>query len=162
MAGTRWARYAYQQFRLPGRLQQDRVDIVHSLGYVAPLFRSRPSVVTIYELNYQVCPMSAVPRATLAFFVRYAAARPEACCGGGWRLDRCQPDRCSSHAKPICAREGAEEEVSDKSSESKAILYFCARTALSGRPGSLGRKRVQERTRHGEREECWFVAEKSE
>jgi len=142
VAGTsRWARYAYEQVTLPRRLQPDRVDIVHSLGYVGPLFTSCPSVVTIHDLNYRVCPMSAARRARLAFFVRLPAARSEACCSG-WRLYRCQPGRCSSQAKPICMREGVEEDVSDKLFENKATLYFCSGRPFPDGPGSLGRKRM--------------------
>jgi glycosyltransferase involved in cell wall biosynthesis len=45
-------RYGFEQFYLPRLLYRLKIDIVHSLGYVGPLFTTCTSVVTIPDLNY--------------------------------------------------------------------------------------------------------------
>ncbi len=49
---NRGARYFFEQVRLPGYLQRYRVDLVHSLGYVGPLYCPCPSILTIPDSNY--------------------------------------------------------------------------------------------------------------
>lgn len=49
---SRTARYRYEQFRLPVRALAEGVDLVHSLGYVAPLRLKRPSVVTVHDVHH--------------------------------------------------------------------------------------------------------------
>ena len=51
-AVSRPARYRYEQFRLPTRALAERVDLVHSLGYVAPLRLGRPSVLTVHDVHH--------------------------------------------------------------------------------------------------------------
>ncbi|HEX6107222.1 MAG TPA: glycosyltransferase family 1 protein [Gemmatimonadales bacterium] len=51
-AVSRPARYRYEQFRLPARAMAERVDLVHSLGYVAPLRLRRPSVLTVHDVHH--------------------------------------------------------------------------------------------------------------
>ena len=51
-ATSRLARYWYEQLRLPGRVSTDRADLLHSLGYVAPLRLARPSVVTVHDVHH--------------------------------------------------------------------------------------------------------------
>ena len=48
---SRMARYRYEQLRLPGRVRADGVELLHSLGYVAPLRLDCPSVVTIHDVH---------------------------------------------------------------------------------------------------------------
>lgn len=51
-AKIRLQRYLYEQFRLPIAIKKFNLDVLHSLGYVGPLFVGCPSVVTIPDLNY--------------------------------------------------------------------------------------------------------------
>jgi glycosyltransferase involved in cell wall biosynthesis len=51
-ATSRLKRYAYEQFLFPRLLKKHKIDIVHSLGYVCPVFVRCPSVVTIHDLNF--------------------------------------------------------------------------------------------------------------
>lgn len=51
-ATNRLARYLFEQIVLPKLLKKYGIDIVHSLGYVAPLFTPCKSVVTIHDLNF--------------------------------------------------------------------------------------------------------------
>ena len=51
-ATRRGRRYFFEQLRLPRLLTKYKIDVVHSLGYVGPLFAPCPSVVTIPDLNY--------------------------------------------------------------------------------------------------------------
>lgn len=51
-ATSRPARYAYEQGVLPLRLRRDRIDVVHSMGYVGPLLSPCPQVVTVHDLIY--------------------------------------------------------------------------------------------------------------
>jgi glycosyltransferase involved in cell wall biosynthesis len=74
-ASRRWRRYWYEQCKLPTLLSEHGVDLVHSLGYVAPLRAKCPSVVTIHDLNFRACgrQMPLTRRWTLAAFVRWSA-----------------------------------------------------------------------------------------
>lgn len=49
---NRVLRYGFEQFFLPKLLGRLQIDLVHSLGYVGPLFPPCPSVVTVHDLNY--------------------------------------------------------------------------------------------------------------
>ncbi len=49
---SRMARYRYEQCRLPSRARSDGVDLLHSLGYVAPLRLGCPSVVTVHDVHH--------------------------------------------------------------------------------------------------------------
>jgi glycosyltransferase involved in cell wall biosynthesis len=76
-AENRMSRYFFEQFRLPRLLETERVDLVHSLGYVSPLKTSCPFVVTIPDLNYRAFGdrMPVIRRMTLATFVRLSGRR---------------------------------------------------------------------------------------
>ena len=50
-ATSRLARYWHEQRRLPTRVALDGVDLLHSLGYVAPLRLSCPSVLTVPDVH---------------------------------------------------------------------------------------------------------------
>lgn len=69
-AAGRAARYLFEQVRLPRLLARHRIDLVHSLGYVGPLFAPCPSVVTIHDLNFVAMghTMPGLRRAALRFF----------------------------------------------------------------------------------------------
>src|SRR5262245_39532598 len=47
-ASSRWRRYLFEQLLFPIILKRASVDVVHSLGYVSPVFCPCPSVVTIH------------------------------------------------------------------------------------------------------------------
>jgi glycosyltransferase involved in cell wall biosynthesis len=51
-AVSRSARYRYEQFRLPAEARAHGVDVLHSLGYVAPLRLHCPSVVTVHDVHH--------------------------------------------------------------------------------------------------------------
>ena len=51
-ATNRASRYLFEQFRLPFLLSRNKVDLVHSLGYVTPFFTPCPSVVSILDIIY--------------------------------------------------------------------------------------------------------------
>ena len=79
-AVSRARRYFFEQVWLPKRLKAQGVDLVHSLGYVAPLFPRCPSVLTVPDINFRAFgdQMSLVKRQTLMFFVHQAALRANA------------------------------------------------------------------------------------
>jgi glycosyltransferase involved in cell wall biosynthesis len=76
-AASRRARYTFEQFRLPALTRTGRVDLLHSLGYVAPLRCPVPSVVTVHDLNYRNFgrTMPLLRRTALSFFVSRAVKR---------------------------------------------------------------------------------------
>jgi glycosyltransferase involved in cell wall biosynthesis len=74
-AVSRGRRYWYEQVHLPGLLKEHRVDLVHSLGYVCPLYAPCPSVVTIHDLNYKHVQMPLLKKWALRFFVSRGARR---------------------------------------------------------------------------------------
>ena len=78
-ANSRPRRYWYEQTVLPDLLKGQGVDLVHSLGYVGPLYPPCSSVLTIPDLNYKNFgdSMSNLRRWALAFFVRQAATRSQ-------------------------------------------------------------------------------------
>lgn len=49
---NRVKRYYYEQVNLKRLLQQYRISIIHSLGYVSPIRASCPSIVTIHDTNF--------------------------------------------------------------------------------------------------------------
>jgi glycosyltransferase involved in cell wall biosynthesis len=51
-AASRAARYWYEQVRLPARVAAENIDLLHSLGYVAPLRLSCPSVLTVHDVHH--------------------------------------------------------------------------------------------------------------
>ncbi|HEY4181750.1 MAG TPA: glycosyltransferase family 1 protein [Kofleriaceae bacterium] len=55
-AESRPARLGYEQTVLPYRAKRDGIDVLHSLGYTAPLVAPCPSVVTLHDLNYHFHP----------------------------------------------------------------------------------------------------------
>lgn len=76
-ASVRAFRYLFEQVRLPRLLARNRIDVVHSLGYVGPLFAPCPTVVTIPDLNYVAMKrtMPGVKRTVLRFFSIRSARR---------------------------------------------------------------------------------------
>jgi len=52
VAIKRSRRYFFEQFRLPSMLKKYEIDVVHSLGYVGPLWIPCLAVVTVPDLNY--------------------------------------------------------------------------------------------------------------
>lgn len=46
------SRYLYEQFRLPFLLKKEKIDILHSLGYMGPVFTTCRSIVSIHDLLY--------------------------------------------------------------------------------------------------------------
>jgi len=51
-ATSRAWRYYFEQIHLPGLLKKHKIDVVHSLGYVSPLFAPCPAIVTVPDLNF--------------------------------------------------------------------------------------------------------------
>jgi glycosyltransferase involved in cell wall biosynthesis len=49
-------RMAYEQTLLPLAVRRAGVEVLHSLGYTAPLVAGLPSVVTLHDLNYHFHP----------------------------------------------------------------------------------------------------------
>jgi len=78
-AAGRASRYLFEQVRLPRLLARYRIDVVHSLGYVGPLFAPCPSVVTIHDLNYIALghTMPGTRRTALRFFSIQSAQRAD-------------------------------------------------------------------------------------
>lgn len=79
-AVRREARYAYEQLVFPRLLRRYNLDVLHSLGYVCPLYPPCRSIVTIHDLNYST-PWHGMPgskRLFLGWFVRQSARRADA------------------------------------------------------------------------------------
>jgi glycosyltransferase involved in cell wall biosynthesis len=76
---SRGLRYLYEQTVLPVLLARDRVDVVHSLGYVSPLLTRCPRVVTIHDLIYRGYRdfMSPLRRVVLEVMVKASARRAD-------------------------------------------------------------------------------------
>jgi glycosyltransferase involved in cell wall biosynthesis len=51
-------RYAWEQLILPRQLARDRIDVVHSLGYVGPVNTPCPHVLSIHDMNNLDMPQS--------------------------------------------------------------------------------------------------------
>src|SRR5574340_338944 len=76
-ARSRPLRYAWEQLVLPWELAYRRIDVVHSLGYIGPLFTHCPAVVTIPDLNF-IALRGMIPevrRQTLELFTASGARR---------------------------------------------------------------------------------------
>src|SRR5690606_17345801 len=48
-----YVRYFWEQFIFPFILLKDKVDVVHSPGYVGPIFCPARHIVSILDLNYK-------------------------------------------------------------------------------------------------------------
>ena len=71
VSGTsRELRYAYEQLDLPRRARLDRLDLLHSLAYVAPVRLPCPSVVTVHDLTFRALPTPWRRRIAMELFVR--------------------------------------------------------------------------------------------
>ncbi|MDP8214246.1 MAG: glycosyltransferase family 1 protein [Candidatus Euphemobacter frigidus] len=73
-------RIAWEQLVLPYRARQHNLNVLHSPGFVAPLFSPCPSVITILDLIYlefpETFPFAA--RTWMRFLVRHSARRARA------------------------------------------------------------------------------------
>lgn len=78
-ADNRILRYGFEQLYFPYLLSRYKIEIVHSLGYVGPLFTPCPYVVTIPDLNYvdMAHTLSWKNRYILRFFSSFAAKRAD-------------------------------------------------------------------------------------
>ncbi|WP_153307030.1 glycosyltransferase family 4 protein [Desulfonatronum thioautotrophicum] len=74
-ASSRAQRLLYEQFRLPAQARRHGVDVLHSLGYVAPVLGRCPGVVTIHDMNTRGHgrSMPMFKRLALALLVRLSA-----------------------------------------------------------------------------------------
>jgi len=77
---NRGQRYFYEQFRLPSMLKKYEIDVVHSLGYIGPLWTPCLAIVTVHDLNYLAIghTMPLGKRYLLRFFSVQAAQRAKA------------------------------------------------------------------------------------
>ncbi len=75
VAMHRERRYAFEQLRLPAWARAEELDVLHSLGYVAPLLAPCPSVVTIPDLNTVAFgrQLSRSKRIVLGAFTKWSA-----------------------------------------------------------------------------------------
>ncbi len=73
-------RIAWEQLVLPYRARQRRLDVLHSPGFVAPLFCACPSVITILDLIYLDFPETFpfLARQWMRFLVNHSARRARA------------------------------------------------------------------------------------
>lgn len=73
----REVRYLWEQTIFPAYLRRSGVEILHSLGYVGPLFPPCPQVVTIHDVNFLAIPstMSTTRQAVLNKMVPMVAHR---------------------------------------------------------------------------------------
>jgi glycosyltransferase involved in cell wall biosynthesis len=79
IALRRIVRYSWEQAVLPFQLRREAPDLVHSLGYVAPLAARGPHVVTVHDLNYlgHRGRRTAVGRRAFRFFVEQTVKRAD-------------------------------------------------------------------------------------
>jgi hypothetical protein len=47
-----YKRYLWEQFVLPFYIQNDKINLLHSLGYVTPILTRKKKVVSILDINY--------------------------------------------------------------------------------------------------------------
>lgn len=68
-------RYFWEQIILPFYVFKDKIDLLHSLGYVIPLMATTKSLVSILDINYRGHSnnMSLVKRLMLGFMVNLSA-----------------------------------------------------------------------------------------
>lgn len=78
-ATNRTARILWEQIILPGQARNAKVDVLHSLGYTAPLLPGCKSIVTVHDLNYKFVPesMTALTRIMQRFLVSGAVHRAD-------------------------------------------------------------------------------------
>ena len=76
-AVRREARYAYEQLVFPRLLRGCKLDVLHSLGYVGPLYPPCPQVVSVHDLIYRghQAMMTGKKQKALEFFVRQTVRR---------------------------------------------------------------------------------------
>jgi glycosyltransferase involved in cell wall biosynthesis len=74
-ATSRPARYFYEQVRFPRLIQQHKIDLLHSLGYVMPLYLRCRTVVTIFDINYEGTGAYSFPKKQILRFLVAASAR---------------------------------------------------------------------------------------
>ncbi len=74
-ASNRKARYLYEQLALPRMLRRYRVNVVHSLAYVGPLYTPCPHIISIHDLNYRAfgAKMSGLRQGILSRMVPLSA-----------------------------------------------------------------------------------------
>ncbi|MDO8502312.1 MAG: glycosyltransferase family 1 protein [Gemmatimonadaceae bacterium] len=77
VAMKRAFRYSWEQAVLPLQLFRESPDVIHSLGYVAPLAARGPQVVTVHDVNYlgHKGRRTAIGRRAFQFFVEKAVNR---------------------------------------------------------------------------------------
>jgi glycosyltransferase involved in cell wall biosynthesis len=70
-----YLRYFWEQIILPFYILNDRIDLLHSLGYVMPLFTRTKTVTSILDINYKGHSnnMLASKRFLLGFMVKLSA-----------------------------------------------------------------------------------------
>lgn len=78
-ASFRPARYAFEQLRLPAWVHEREIDVLHALGYVAPLAGVCATIVTIPDVNTAAfgAQLPALKRAALGSFTRWSARRAD-------------------------------------------------------------------------------------
>lgn len=55
-AENKYARIAYEQLILPKKMKNQKIDVLHSPGYVSPLWGNFAKVVTIHDMQYKYYP----------------------------------------------------------------------------------------------------------
>ena len=60
-------RVLYELFILPIRVRQDRIDLLHSMGYTPPLITHCPKIVTVYDLQFKAYPQTVSPLVRLTY-----------------------------------------------------------------------------------------------
>jgi glycosyltransferase involved in cell wall biosynthesis len=70
-------RIFWEQAVQPFALRKERVDLLHALAFVTPLFSPCPSVVTIYDLSFLLYPenFERSKRSYLGLFTRFSVRR---------------------------------------------------------------------------------------
>lgn len=78
-ASSRIQRYLWEQVMFPSWLRRYSIDLVHSLGYVCPLFLGCKNVVSIHDINYLGLSyaMPRIRRRTLRYFIPASARRAD-------------------------------------------------------------------------------------
>jgi len=74
-ATSRARRYFYEQLIFPRLIKQHRLDLLHSLGYVAPLLIGCPSVVSTLDIVYDSPGGYSFPKKQLLRYLVNSAAR---------------------------------------------------------------------------------------
>jgi glycosyltransferase involved in cell wall biosynthesis len=76
-ASNRKSRYYFEQVKLRHYLNKYKIHLLHSLGYVSPLFLQCPTVVTVPDLNIKAFgkQMQVIRRLVLELFIRQSVIR---------------------------------------------------------------------------------------